>query len=176
MKMKLLKEYRWSLIFLFILFAIYLINNTIALSAASISMANLQEMLLLVPPIFIIMGLLDVWVPKEMLIKYMGHESGITGLLIAMLLGTAAAGPLYVAFPIGLLLLKKGARPAYVIFFLGIWSSTKLPILLFEIASLGLKFSLIHIAISVPAYLLIAFIIEKSVSKESLELIINKSE
>lgn len=174
--MKLFKEYKWSFLFVLILIIVYFVNKDIGTEAAIVSFSNLKEMLMLVPPIFIIMGLLDVWVPKEFLIKYMGHESGISGLLIAFILGTAAAGPLYVAFPIGQLFLKKGARLAYVIFFLGIWSSTKLPIMLFEIASLGMKFTLIHVAISVPAYLFIAYIIEKSESHETLSNIVNKAE
>lgn len=73
-------------------------------------------MLLLIPPIFVIMGLLDVWIPREVLIRHMGDGSGTRGLLISFLLGTAA-GPLYVAFPIGVMLLKKGAKLSNVIFF-----------------------------------------------------------
>jgi uncharacterized membrane protein YraQ (UPF0718 family) len=174
--MKILKIYKWSIVLLLIVFALYWFNKEIGINALTLSISNLEGMLLLVPPIFIIMGLLDVWVPKEVLMKYMGHGSGKSGLLIAFLLGTAAAGPLYVAFPIGVLLLKKGASLANVIFFLGVWSSTKLPILLFEIASLGLKFTMIHIGISLPLYLLIAYIIEKSVSSEAIELIVSKAE
>lgn len=174
--MKILKEYRWSIFFGLITLILYYYNKKIGIAAFNITISNLAQMLLLVPPIFMLMGLLDVWVPKETLIKYMGHGSGLTGLAIAFLLGTAAAGPLYVAFPLGALLLKKGARLAYVIFFLGVWSSTKLPIVLFEVASLGLKFTIIHIGVSLPAYLLTAYLIEKSVSKESLSFIISKAE
>ncbi|MGE4274168.1 MAG: permease [Desulfitobacterium sp.] len=174
--MKTLKKFKWTIILLFIVDGLYLYNKSIGINAFNISFSNLKEMLLLVPPIFVIMGLLDVWVPKETFMKYMGHGSGITGLGIALVLGTAAAGPLYVAFPIGLLLLKKGARLAYVIFFLGVWASTKLPIVLFEIASLGFKFTMIHIGISLPLYLLIAYIIEKTVSNEEISLIISKAE
>jgi len=174
--MKILKTYKWSIFFLLIVFGLFYFNEKIGMNALNISVSNLKEMLLLIPPIFIIMGLLDVWIPKETLIKYMGEGSGVTGLLIAFLLGTAAAGPLYVAFPLGVLLLKKGARLANVIFFLGVWSSTKLPIVLFEVASLGLKFTMIHIGVSLPLYLLIAYIIEKSVSNEAISLIVSKAE
>lgn len=174
--MKKLKEYKWSIFFGLMALILYYYNPKTGIAAFNITISNLKEMLFLVPPIFILMGLLDVWVPKETLIKYMGHGSGLTGLSIAFLLGTAAAGPLYVAFPLGALLLKKGARLSYVIFFLGVWSSTKLPIVLFETASLGLKFTLIHIGISIPAYLLTAYLIEKAVSKESLSSIVTKAE
>ena len=174
--MKLLKVYRWALLFLLVQVAIFFIDNTIGKNAFDITLSNLKEMLLLIPPIFLIMGLMDIWVPKETLIRYMGHGSGVTGLLIAFVLGTVAAGPLYVAFPMGVLLLKKGAKLSNVIFFLGVWSSTKLPIVLFEAASIGVNFTLIHIGISIPLYLLTAFYIEKSVSKEAISLIVANAE
>lgn len=164
------------MLFFFVQIAIFLVDHTTGKNAAAITLTNLREMLLLVPPIFIVMGLMDVWVPKETLMRYMGHGSGVTGLLIAFVLGTVAAGPLYVAFPMGLLLLKKGARLSNVIFFLGVWSSTKLPILLFEAVSLGFSFTLIHIAISVPLYLLTAFYIERSVSPAMVAGIVAKAE
>lgn len=170
--MKLLKAYKWALLFFLIQIAIFFTSNTLGKNAFNITLSNLEEMILLVPPIFIIMGLMDNWVPKETMIRYMGHGSGATGLLIAFALGTVAAGPLYVAFPMGTLLLKKGAKLSNVIFFLGVWSSTKLPIVLFEVASLGVNFTLIHIAITIPLYIIIAFYIEKSVSKEAVSLIV----
>ncbi len=174
--MEIVKIYKWALMFLVVQIAIFFADQTIGKNAFEITLLNLQEMLLLVPPIFIIMGLMDTWVPKETLIKYMGPGSGATGLLIAFVLGTVAAGPLYVAFPLGILLLKKGAKLSNIIFFLGIWSSTKLPIVLFEVASLGVEFTLIHIAVSVPLYLLISFYIEKSASDEDISAIVAKAD
>lgn len=173
--MERLKEYKWVIVFALIIFGIYFVNNSLGIKAATSSLSNLKTMLMLIPPIFIIMGLLDVWVPKEILIKYMGRESKHIGWIIAFILGTAAAGPIYLAFPIGQLLLKKGARLAYVIFFLGVWSSTKLTIILFEIASLGFEFTLIQVGVSLPLYLLVALIIEKSVSNEEISVIVSKA-
>ncbi|MGE4214316.1 MAG: permease [Anaerotignaceae bacterium] len=169
--MKILKTYRWSIILLLVVLVMYLYNSALGIEASKITLSNLEQMLSLVPPIFIIMGLMDVWVPKETLTKYMGKEAGIKGLLIAFILGTAAAGPLYVAFPIGVMLLKKGARLSNIIFFLGVWSTTKLPVMLFEIASIGLKFTLIHIFVSLPLYLLVAYLIEKSEQKNEINSI-----
>jgi uncharacterized membrane protein YraQ (UPF0718 family) len=170
------KTYRWSILFLVVIGIIYFYDHTIGLKSLTTAATNMKEMLLLIPPIFVIMGLLDVWIPREVLTKHMGEGSGGRGLLIAFILGTAAAGPLYVAFPIGVLLLKKGAKLSNVIFFLGVWSSTKLPVLLFEVASIGLNFTLIHVGISLPLYLLIAYLIEKTESKETMQLLIKKAE
>lgn len=169
--MKDFKQYRWVLLLSILMISLYIWDNKIGADAFAITSDNLMQMFALVPPIFIIMGLLDVWIPKETLIKYMGPDSGLKGLLIAFTIGTVAAGPLYVAFPIAILLLNKGARLAYVLFFLGVWSSTKLPIVLFEIASLGLTFTIIHIGISLPAYLATSYLIEKIVSnKQPVEI------
>lgn len=173
--MKILKTYRKAIIMVSILTGLYFFNKTIGLNAFKITLSNLKEFITIVPPIFLLVGLLDVWVPKETIIKLMGQNSGIKGIATAFFLATAAAGPLYIAFPIAALLLKKQARLAYVIFFLGVWSSTKLPIALYEIASLGLKFTIIHVGISLPLYLLVAFLIEKLTSDTSMNSIYEKA-
>ncbi len=165
--MKLVKKYQTALIFAFAMFGIYLYSNSLGSKAFDISLENLGQMLSFLPAIFILVGLLDVWIPKETMIKYMGDNSGIKGILIAFFLGSAAAGPLYAAFPVAALLLKKGARLAYVLIFLGAWSSTKLPLILFEIASLGVRFTVIHVSVSIVSFLAIAFLMEKLTSQES---------
>jgi uncharacterized membrane protein YraQ (UPF0718 family) len=173
--MNTIKKYKWAILLFIITMAIYFYDQPLGTKAFSLSLSNIQTMLKILPPIFILVGLLDVWVPKETMIKYMGHNSGIKGAAIAFFLGSAAAGPLYGAFPIAALLLKKGARLAYVLFFLGVWGSTKLPMVLFEIASLGYKFTLIHISISIPAYLFTSFFIEKILSSDYIEEIYKKA-
>ncbi len=60
----------------------------------------LLEMLLFIPPIFILIGLLDVWVPREIVEKNVGPDSGVKGVVISILVATAAAGPLYAGFPV----------------------------------------------------------------------------
>ena len=48
-------------------------------------------MILIIPPIFILLGLLDIWVPKQTMVKYMGEGSGLKGILLALFIGSAAA-------------------------------------------------------------------------------------
>lgn len=174
--MKLIKTYAFPLVLILVMGGLYLVNAPTGGKALQITWANTKEMLTFLPPIFILVGLLDVWVPKETMIKLMGHGSGLKGILIAFILGSAAAGPLYAAFPIAALLLKKGARLAYVLFFLGAWSSTKLPLVIYETASLGIKFTVVHISVSIVGFLLAAFLIEKITSKKSAALIYEKAE
>ena len=65
-------------------------------------------MLLVIPPIFILLGLLDVWVPREKMMRFMGPSSGMKGGVLAFLLGSFAAGPLYGAFPVAAVLDEEG--------------------------------------------------------------------
>ncbi|MGO3609631.1 MAG: permease [Enterococcus sp.] len=173
--MKQVKRYRWSIILFMVIAALVIWKRPIGVDAFMISVTNLKEMLLLVPPIFVLMGLMDVWIPKETLTKYMGKGSGVLGYLIALVLGSVAAGALYIAFPIASLLMKKGTRLSIVLFFLGVWSTSKLPVLLFEIASLGLPFTLIHVGVNLPLSLLFAFLIEKTEKTESVDALREKA-
>lgn len=109
------------------------------------------------------------------MIKYMGNHAGLKGLFFAFVLGTVAAGPLYAAFPIAALLIKKGARIAYVTFFLGVWSAAKLPLVLFEITSLGAKFTAIHIITMILIYLVGAYVMEKILVEKDHKAILKKA-
>lgn len=118
-------------------------------------------MLGVLPPIFILIGLLDVWVKKETMVKYMGKDSGIIGVLLGFFLGSAAAGPLYGAFPVAGVFLNKGSRLANVFIIVGAWASMKIPLLLFEVAAMGWQFTLIRLIMDIFGVLVIAYSMEK---------------
>jgi len=126
-------------------------------------------MLLVIPPIFILLGLLDVWVPRQQMIKYMGPGAGAKGPLLAFLLGSFAAGPLYGAFPFAAILMKKGASFMNIMIFIGAWSTTKIPMLLFEVAALGPSFALSRLAIDIVGIIIIAFAIKSILPKKEIE-------
>lgn len=132
------------------------------------SLVNLKEMLSIIPPIFVLLGLLDVWVPRETMMKYMGKEAGIRGGVFAFVLGSFAAGPLYASFPVAGVLLKKGASFTNVFIFIGAWSTTKIPMMLFEITQLGGKFALIRFAVNIIGIVVLAVVMEKTTPEEEL--------
>ena len=70
--------------------------------------SSFLEMILVMPFIFILIGLLEVWVPKEIIEKHTGKESGIMGVIWMILLAMLQMGSLYGAFPVAYLLWKKG--------------------------------------------------------------------
>ena len=136
--------------------------------ALATTLSSFKEMLLVIPPIFIMLGLLDVWVPRETMVKYMGEGSGVRGAVLAILLGSAAAGPLYAAFPVAAVFMKKGARFFNVLLFLGAWSTTKIPMLLFELSSMGPLFTLTRLGMSLIGITLIALVVNRFTGKEEI--------
>jgi uncharacterized membrane protein YraQ (UPF0718 family) len=144
-------------------------NYKLGWKALSITGNSVKEMLFVIPPIFILLGLLDVWVPKETMIKYLGEGSGLKGILLAIFIGSAAAGPLYGAFPVAAVFMKKGVKFMNILIFLGAWSTTKIPMFLFELSSLGSRFAISRLLIDIPGIIIIAFILSKVVSKKEIE-------
>ena len=175
--MEILKKYRITLLFLGITILVIIIDPTNGKNVFKLASNDFKTMLMTIPPIFIMIGLMDVWIKKETMIKHMGEDSGVKGLFWAFLLGTIGAGPTYGAFPVAALLIKKGARIAYALFFLGIWSAVKLPLVIFETTAMGAKFTIIHITIMIFTYLIGSFAIERLLSeKDKKELVENAKE
>ena len=172
----LVKRFGFAISFAFVIILLYYIHMPAGIKAFNFSLSNTKEMLGLIPPIFVFMGLLDTRIPKETFIKYMGENSGFKGIFTALFLGSAAAGPLYIAFPIAMLLLKKKAKLAYVFFFLGVWSTTKIPLLLYEISYMGLRFTAIQVAVCIPLFLFFSLILEKILSADDRESLYKKVE
>lgn len=164
-----LKRYWIFLLLLIVNVVIGLIFPEIGKRTLEISKQNVIEMLLVIPPIFVLLGLLDVWVDRTTMVKFMGKGSGIKGVLIAFLLGSAAAGPLYAAFPVAGVMMKKGSSLFNIFIFIGAWSTTKIPMLTFEAASLGLTFTLLRLGLSIVGILIIAFVTEKILSETHKE-------
>lgn len=174
MKM-LLKRYRYFLVLLVINIIIYGLYPSVGLKSVDITWSNTVEMISVIPPIFILLGLLDVWVQRETMIKLMGEKSGFLGILIAFFLGSAAAGPLYAAFPIAGVLLQKGSKFSNVLIFIGAWSTTKIPMLLFEASSMGWKFMMTRFLIDIPGIMLIAYVTERLLNAKEKQYIYDQA-
>lgn len=167
--MKNLKRYRLFFILILGYGVLYFINESLFNMSTQKTSSSLLEMIQVLPPVFILLGLLDVWVKRETMVKMMGKDSGIMGILLAFFLGSAAAGPLYAAFPVALTLLKKGSSFRNVLILIGAWSTTKIPLLIFEASSMGLNFTLIRFGLNIFGILGIALISEIVLGHKELE-------
>ncbi|MGE5630733.1 MAG: permease [Caulobacteraceae bacterium] len=168
---KIVKRYGFFLVLAAINIGLILVYPDVGRKSLKITWNNTSEMLTVIPPIFILLGLLDVWVDREVMIRLMGEKSGFVGVIIAFILGSAAAGPLYAAFPIAGVLLKKGSKFSNVLIFIGSWSTTKIPMLLFEASSMGWRFMLARFIIDLPGIAFIAYVIEKLLNNNEKQYI-----
>ena len=172
---KQVKRYRLFLVMAAVNILLLIVFPQTGLRSLELSWTNLVEMLSVLPPIFILLGLLDVWVKRETMVKYMGEGSGLKGVALAFLIGSAAAGPLYAAFPVAAVLMKKGSKFSNVLIMLGAWSTTKIPLILFEASSKGLKFMLLRLGMDLIGIAIIAFLTEKLLTGDEKAEIYKKS-
>ncbi len=119
------------------------------------------EMMLILPAVMVILGLFAVWTSKEMVIKYLGKASGMKGIFLAVILGALPTGPLYIAFPMASILLKKGARISNIVIFLSSWACIKMPQEMVELQFLGLRFMLLRLLLTIIFIIIMAIFIEK---------------
>lgn len=99
--------------------------------------------------------------------RHMGVGSGVRGTILAFAMGSFAAGPLYAAFPVAAVLMHKGASYFNIMVFVGAWSTTKLPMFLFESAALGMPFAVTRLAANIPAILLIALVLHRTADADT---------
>jgi uncharacterized membrane protein YraQ (UPF0718 family) len=123
----------------------------------------------------ILIGLLDVWIPKETMIRHLGEESGLRGIFISFLLGIFAAGPLYAAFPFAAVFMKKHVKFSNIIIFIGAWSTTKMPMLLFEISALGYRFALSRLFLNIFV-IIIDYFMGILIKKDDIRQLYEKAE
>lgn len=140
------KRYRFFLILLVINISLLFISPEIGKKSFSITYDNLLEILGVIPPIFILLGV-----------------------LLSFIIGATAAGPLYAAFPVAGVLLRKGTSIFNVLIFIGAWSTMKVPLLIFESTALGYSFSMLRLGLNIVGIPVIAFIISVFLKEKDKE-------
>jgi uncharacterized membrane protein YraQ (UPF0718 family) len=168
--MKQVKKYIFSVIFLAFIGLSYTFDFSSGKQIGLNFWMFFKEMILFLPVMFILIGLFDVWVPREKIEKHIGKESGWKGTGLVILLATLQAGPLYGAFPFAYILWKKGCSIRNVFIYLGAFSTIKIPMITFEIGFLGLKFSLLRTLITLPVFIILGYIMEWYLKDKNFEV------
>ena len=97
---------------------------------------------------FAIAGLAQVLIPKELIGRWLGAESGIKGILIGCVVGGLVPGAPYATFPLIATLYQGGASIGAVVGFVSawaLWSVSRLPV---EMALIAPRPALIRYAIT----------------------------
>lgn len=95
---------------------------------------------------FIVGGMIQILVPKEIISNWVGAESGFRGLLIGSAIGGLMPGGPYVSMPIVAGLLRTGASIGTMVALITAWSLLAVSRMPMEIGLLGWKFALIRLA------------------------------
>lgn len=164
-----LNRYKFTVILLAILILVIIFQTNTGMKAFDNTKDSFMQMLSVLPPIMVLLGLMDEWVSRESMMKYMGDDSGVMGIAIAIAFAAFAAGPMYAAFPFTAVLLKKGVKFTNVIIFMNAWCVIKISTLLFEISSLGYKFTFYRLIIDFVGVIVMGYLVNYFVMKTGKE-------
>lgn len=125
----------------------------------------IKFILSIMPAVFLLIGLFNVWVKRETVIKYMGYNSGMGGYLLAILLAFTCIGGLFAALPISKQLHDKESRLSVIMTYLGAACVCRIPMTIWEASLLGWEFTIIRFSVSLPLIVLSSIFIEKFFNK-----------
>lgn len=127
-------------------------------------------MIRILPCAFIVIGLFEVWVPREKVEKHLGYLGGWRGYFWAIVLAGTMAGGLMVALPVSSVLFRKGARLSVIFTFLSAAAVVRIPMTLFEASLLGIKFTTIRWLASLPLIIIYSLWLEKYLVKQNFQI------
>lgn len=162
------KLIREALLYVFISLVIWgiisLISPEKGFIVAQVAYSSFIRVIWIIVAVFIIIGLIQVWVSPQTLSKLLGKEAGWKGLLLASTVPIFIGGSLFTIFPLVKTLRDKGASLAAVMAFIAAWGG-KLPLIPLEISFLGWKFAALRISLIIPFAIVMGllgeFILEK---------------
>lgn len=148
----------------FLYFWAFLVNPERASLALTSATTTFSSILLMIVAVFCLVGLLQIWISRNLIVRLLGREGGVKSLVIAALFGTLLVGPAYIIFPLLMEIQKRGARWAVITIVLTSYA-IKLQMIPIEIGFLGWPFTLgralITIALAIPIGLLVEAMMEK---------------
>ncbi|MFO7814344.1 MAG: permease [Halanaerobiales bacterium] len=151
---------------IFIIFILFLIvSQVIGFEMGKVITDNFfifaRDMLLILPPAFIIIGLFEVWVSRERIESNFGSASGFKRYIYAILLAATTVGGTFVAFPVANSLYHKGADYSSIFTYITAASLVMIPMTLMEASIIGLEFTMLRIGLSLPLVVISSILLNK---------------
>ncbi|MCK9479254.1 MAG: permease [Firmicutes bacterium] len=169
--MIILRKLKQNMFFVMIFLAyagMMLLKPSMGMASVKNSAYYIREMLIIMPVIFVLTALLDLWVPKEKIMHLLGKEAKGKGIFFSFVIGSISAGPIYAAFPMCVMLRKKGATIRNIIIILSSWAVIKVPMLLNEAKFLGSKFMVTRWLLTVMAIIIFSWVADRIIADEDL--------
>ena len=131
---------------------------------------NTLTMIKILPLTFILIALFEVWVEREKVERHLGEQGGLASYLWVLILGGTTIGPMIVALPVAAALFRKGARLPVIFTYIGAASVCRIPMTIFESSYLGVKFTLIRYAVSIPLIILSSVFMGRILQKKGYKI------
>ena len=91
----------------------------------------MSDLISIIPCVFILLGLFEVWVKRETVEKHLGENSTFLSYIWVIILAGTTVGGLYLAFPVAYTLYKKGARLSVIFTYIGASAVCRIPMTAF---------------------------------------------
>ena len=162
-------------IFIYIIYAAFLVFSFSSGFEPGIQMGKtfshfISDLVSIIPCVFILLGLFEVWIKRETVEKHLGENSNFLSYIWVILLAGTTVGGLYLAFPVAYTLYKKGARLSVIFTYIGASAVCRIPMTAFEASFLGLKFTLVRLLVSVPLIIISSILLEKYLVYKNFEI------
>ena len=97
---------------------------------------------------FVIAGLVQLLVPRELIARWLGAQSGVKGVLVACVVGGLVPGSPYAIFPLVATFYQAGAGLGAVVGFISAWSLWSVSRLPLEMALIDPKAALVRYGVT----------------------------
>ena len=161
MMTKSIKKYILAILFIIFVIGSFIFNYKPGQDVFNKFSNFLLTMLKFLPAVFILIGLFETWVDREVIEEHLGEESNFLAYGWAILLAGTTVGGLYIAFPIAYAIYQKGASLRIVFTYVGAAAVARIPMTLFEASFVGLKFTLIRLLTTIPLIIISSILLEK---------------
>jgi len=97
---------------------------------------------------FLVAGMIQVLVPRDLVLRFLGEEARLKGIILGSVAGALVPGGPYVYYPIAVSFLRSGASMGTIIAFIAaknLWSVSRLPM---EVALLGPELTAIRFGVT----------------------------
>lgn len=128
------------------------------------------DLIKVLPFAFVLIGLFEVWVNRKTVERHLGEESGARGYFWALVLSSITIGGVFVAFPVAYSLHKKGAAWGVIFTYIGASAVCRIPMNLFELSFMGIKFTAVRLAVSLPLVILSSVLLGRYLKKQNYEI------
>lgn len=98
--------------------------------------------------VFIVVGLSEQLLPQQVVARWLGEGAGLRGILLATGLGIVMPPSIFISFPLAATMYKAGASLGAGVAFVTSWSLLTLFRLPLEISIVGLRPTLIRVAVT----------------------------